>query len=55
LSGVTNALGMLWALLAIWMVWRLPATDGPWAWISMLFPIYYFILSGYLDVRSRRA
>jgi phosphatidylcholine synthase len=54
LSGLTNTLGVLWALLTMWIVWRLPATDGPWAWISMLFPIYYFVLSAYLDVRSRR-
>jgi phosphatidylcholine synthase len=54
LSALTNALGTLWALLTIWIVWRLPATDGPWAWMSLLFPIYYFVLSGYLDVRSRR-
>lgn len=55
LSSVTNTLGVLWALLTLWIVWRLPATDGPWAWISMIFPIYYFALSAYLDVRSRRA
>lgn len=54
LSSVTNTLGVLWALLTLWIVWRLPATDGPWAWISMIFPIYYFALSAYLDVRSRR-
>jgi phosphatidylcholine synthase len=54
LSGLTNTLGVLWALLTMWIVWRLPLTDGPWAWISMLFPIYYFVLSAYLDVRSRR-
>ena len=54
LSMLTNTLGVLWAFLTIWIVWRLPATDGPWAWISLLFPIYYFLLSAYLDVRSRR-
>ena len=54
LSALTNTLGVLWALLTMWIVWRLPATDGPWAWISMLFPVYYFVLSAYLDVRSRR-
>ena len=55
LSGLTNTLGVLWALLTMWIVWRLPATDGPWAWISLLFPIYYFALSAFLDVRSRRS
>ena len=54
LSGLTNALGVLWGLLTIWIVWRLPAIDVRWAWVSMAFPIYYFILSAYLDFRSRR-
>jgi phosphatidylcholine synthase len=54
LSGVTNTLGVLWAVLTMWIVWRLPATDGPWTWISLAFPVYYFVLSAYLDYRSRR-
>jgi phosphatidylcholine synthase len=54
LSGVTHTAGVLWALLTAWLVWRLPATDGPWVWISLLYPIYYFVLSAYLDVRSRQ-
>jgi phosphatidylcholine synthase len=55
LSGVTNTLGVLWAVLTLWIVWRLPDTSGPWAWISLMFPIYYFVLSAVLDVRSRRS
>jgi phosphatidylcholine synthase len=54
LSGVTNVLGALWALLLIWIVWRLPATDGPWLALSLIFPIYYMLLSFWLDRRSRR-
>ena len=54
LSTLTNGLGVAWALLTIWIVWRLPATDLRWTWTSMLFPIYYFGLSAYLDFRSRR-
>lgn len=54
LSGLTTTLGVLWAMLTLWIVWRLPATDGPWTWLSLLFPLYYFVLSGYLDIRSRR-
>ena len=26
-----------------WMVWRLPETDGPWFWLSLVFPIYYVV------------
>jgi phosphatidylcholine synthase len=55
LSAVTNALGVGWGLLTLWLVWRLPATDGPWAWVSLIFPIYYFVLSAYLDVKSRQS
>ena len=55
LSGVTNTLGILWGVLTIWLVWRLPATDWQLNWLSMTFPIYYFVLSAYLDFRSRRS
>jgi phosphatidylcholine synthase len=53
LNGLTHTLGALWAVLTIWLVWRLPATDGPWTWISLLYPIYYFVLSACLDLRAR--
>jgi phosphatidylcholine synthase len=54
LSGVTNTLGVLWAVLTIWLVWRLPVADRLWTWVSMIFPLYYFALSAYLHARSRR-
>jgi phosphatidylcholine synthase len=54
LSGVTNVFGAVWAILTVWLVWRLPASDGPWVWLSLSFPVYYFVLSFYLDARSRR-
>jgi phosphatidylcholine synthase len=54
LRGLTTVLGVLWALLTLWIVWRLPETGGPWTYVSLLFPAYYFALSAYLDVRSRR-
>jgi phosphatidylcholine synthase len=54
LRGLTVALGAVWGLLVILMVWRLPATDGPWAALSLVFPVYYSILSFWLDARSRR-
>ena len=55
LSWLTNTLGVLWALVTLWILWRLPAVDQGWVWVSLLFPIYYFVLSAYLDVRERRA
>jgi phosphatidylcholine synthase len=54
LSGLTLSFGAVWALLALWMVWRLPAVDLRWAWLSLLFPLYYFALSFFLDLKSRR-
>ncbi len=27
--------------LFTWMIWRLPAIDGPWTMISLIFPVYY--------------
>ncbi len=53
LSGVTNGLGAVWAVLLAWITWRLPATDGPWIGLSLIFPAYYVLLSLWLDRRSR--
>ena len=53
LSGLTNVLGIAWGLLLTWIVWRLPATDGYGIQLSLLFPVYYMIVSLILDRRSR--
>ena len=53
LSAVTNGLGALWGALLAWITWRLPATDGPWIGLSLVFPAYYFFLSLWLDRQSR--
>jgi phosphatidylcholine synthase len=51
----TLALGTMWAALFTWMIWRLPAVDGPWTIVSFIFPIYYVALSLWLHAgRSRR-
>jgi phosphatidylcholine synthase len=52
---LTNVLGATWALLLVWVVWRLPATDGPWVTLSMVFPVYYMALSFWLDLNDRRS
>jgi phosphatidylcholine synthase len=54
LRTVTMVLGFAWGALASWMVWRLPAIDGPWATLSLIFPVYYTLLSFWLDWKSRR-
>ncbi|MEZ5285955.1 MAG: hypothetical protein R2712_14330 [Vicinamibacterales bacterium] len=48
----TLILGALWAVLVVVVVWRLPATDGPWTLLSLVFVAYYTALSLYLHVRS---
>ena len=47
----TLVLGTIWAVLFVWMIWRLPATDGPWMALSLVFPVYYFLLSFWLYAR----
>jgi len=51
---LTNVLGIMWGLLLIWIVWRLPATDLGVIHLSLAFPAYYLLLSLWLDRRSRR-
>ena len=48
----TLILGSIWALLIVLMVWRLPATDGPWMMVSLVFPVYYFALSFWMNVKT---
>ena len=54
LSAVTNGLGAVWGLLLAWITWRLPDVDGPWIALSLVFPVYYFLLSLWLDRQSRQ-
>jgi phosphatidylcholine synthase len=53
LRGLTLALGAVWAVLVLVAVWQLPAPSRPLVAVSLFFPIYYFLLSFYLQ--SRRA
>lgn len=49
----TLALGIGWALCLAWGIWRLPATDGPWPWLALVFPVYYLLLSLRLTASPR--
>ncbi len=51
LSLSTNVLGALWAVLSLWILWRLPLTDGPWILLSLAFPVYYMALSFWLNFK----
>jgi phosphatidylcholine synthase len=47
----TLVLGTMWAIVFTWIIWRLPAVDGPWTMISLVFPVYYVALSLWLQFR----
>jgi phosphatidylcholine synthase len=49
----TLLLGTMWAIVFTWMIWRLPAVDGPWTMISLAFPVYYVALSLWLHGGGR--
>jgi phosphatidylcholine synthase len=49
----TLVLGTTWAASIVLIVWRLPATDGPLLWFSVVFPVYYVALSLKLSAAER--
>lgn len=49
----TLLLGTTWAVVTAVVVWRLPAVDGPWLPLSLVFPVYYGALSLWLSLRDR--
>lgn len=51
---LTLALGSAWAAGLFALIWRLPATDGPWTALSLAYPAYYVGLSLWLHGRERR-
>jgi phosphatidylcholine synthase len=54
LQGPTLFLGATWAVIFAWLIWRLPATDGPWTALSLIFPVWYVGLSLWLHARKVR-
>ena len=48
----TLILGATWAALFTWAIFRLPATDGPWITLSLVFPVWYVGLSLWLHGRE---
>lgn len=51
----TVLLGSVWGICMIVMIWRLPAVDGPWMPLSLVFPAYYLLLSARLSAAERRS
>ena len=54
-QNVTLFLGATWAALFAFMIFRLPATGGPWIALSLVFPVWYVGLSLWLHGRERGA
>lgn len=49
----TLVLGTAWAAVLTLVIWRLPATDGPWTSLALVFPVYYLVLSLRLTLAER--
>lgn len=50
-SGVTNVVGAIWAGLMMLMLWQYPAVPTSVFWVSLTYPVYYFLLSFALHFR----
>jgi phosphatidylcholine synthase len=55
LRGLTNVLGAIWGVLIGVMLWQYPAISAPVLWASLVFPVYYFGLSFWLQARRPRS
>jgi phosphatidylcholine synthase len=51
LMGLSIALGAAWAVLMLWMIWRLPDVPTWMRWATLVYPVYYFVLSLVLSRR----
>jgi phosphatidylcholine synthase len=50
----TIALGIVWGLAMIVLLWQFPDVSRPLLWASLLFPAYYFVLSIAHQLRRAR-
>lgn len=53
LRGLTNGLGIVWGVLVLILIYKLPDPPMAVAFVSLAFPAYYLILSFYLAARGR--
>ena len=53
LRPLTIALGIIWGVLLILMLWRMPDVPSVIFWMSLIFPAYYLALSLVLNHRRR--
>jgi len=54
LRGLTNGLCAVWGAMIVVIVWQLPEVSGPLLIASMFFPVYYTVLSLFLNMRRGR-
>ena len=52
---LTNILGAVWGLQMIAMLWLMPDVPPLLLWSSLIFPLYYVVISFVLDRRRRAA
>lgn len=55
LRRLTNVLGAIWGVLIGVMLWQYPAVSPPVLWASLVFPVYYFGLSFWLQFARKSA
>jgi phosphatidylcholine synthase len=55
LRRLTNVLGVIWGVLIGVMLWQYPAISPPVLWASLVFPVYYFGLSLWLQFTPKSA
>jgi phosphatidylcholine synthase len=53
LRSLTIGLGIMWGVLLLVMLWRMPAVSPVVFWVSLIFPVYYVALSLVFDQRRR--
>jgi phosphatidylcholine synthase len=53
-QALTLALGLVWGALMLVMLWQFPAVSRTVFITSLVFPVYYAVLSLWLEVRRRR-
>jgi phosphatidylcholine synthase len=49
---VTNLAGAVWAALMLVMLWQYPAVSETAFWVSLAYPLYYFVLSFRLHFKA---
>lgn len=47
------SLGILWTVLIVWLLFQ-EDPDKKWVWLSLYYPVYYLVVSFYLDWNIRR-